>query len=72
MTKAELQEQALRLSASDRRSLGMVLIDSTLPPLSVVQKRLIDERLATYEADPDSWLNQEQFDTELDECLARS
>ena len=72
MTKAELQEQALRLSASDRRSLGMVLIDSTLPPLSVVQKRLIDERLATYEADPDSWLNQKQFDTELDERLARS
>ena len=72
MTRAELQEQALRLPESDRRSLGMALIDSILLPLSATQRRLIDERLATYEADPDSWLNQEQFDTELDRRLALS
>lgn len=55
-----------------RRALGMALIDSTLPPLSAEQKRLIDDRLASYEANPDSWLSQEQFDVELDERLARS
>ena len=72
MTKAELQERALQLPMNERRALGMVLIDSTLPPLSAGQKRLIDDRLAGYESNPDSWLSQEQFDVELDERLARS
>ena len=72
MTKTELTEQALRLPENERRALGMALIDSTMPPLSAEQERLIDDRLASYEANPDSWLSQEQFDTELDDRLARS
>ena len=72
MTKTELKEQALQLPENERRALGMALIDSTLPSLSAGQKRLIDDRLASYEANPDSRLSQEQFDVELDERLARS
>ncbi len=72
MTKTELKEQALQLPENERRALGMALIDSTLPPLSAEQRRLIDDRLASYEANPESWLSQEQFDVELGERLARS
>jgi hypothetical protein len=72
MTKTELRQRALQLPENERRALGMALIDSTLPPLSAGQKRLIDDRLAAYETNPDSWLSQEQFDVELDERLARS
>ena len=72
MTKTELKDQALQLPENERRALGIALIDSTMPPLSAGQKRLIDDRLASYEANPDSWLSQEQFDVELDERITRS
>lgn len=72
VTKTELKEQALQLPENERRALGMALIDSTMPPLSAAQKRLIDDRLASYEANPDFWFSQEKFDVELDERLARS
>ena len=72
MTNAELEEQALQLPERERRALGEVLIESTLPPLSPEQERLIDDRLASHEAEPDSWLSQEKFDVALDERLARS
>lgn len=71
MTKAELQAKALKLPEEERRSLGMLLVDSTLPPLSIEQERLIEERLASYEADPNAWLSQEDFDAELRNRLSR-
>ncbi len=49
----------------------MVLLDSTLPPLTPKQQALIEERLASYNGDPDSWLSQEEFDQQLRKRLSR-
>ncbi len=71
MTKSELQAKALELPEEERRSLGMLLVDSTLPPLSDEQKRLVDERLASCEASPGAWLTQEEFEAQLKKRLSR-
>lgn len=71
MTKAELQAKALELPEEERRALAMVLLDSTLPPLTPKQQALIEERLASYNGDPDSWLSQEEFDQQLRKRLSR-
>ena len=54
MTKTELQEEALKLSAEERaalmESLHLSLLDE---PLADWQKQLLDERIAEDDRDPD-------------------
>ena len=71
MTKTEIEEQALKLSEPERRELGVLLIESTVPNLTQDQQVLIRKRIRQHDRDPSSSLSQEEFDGKLDERLSR-
>jgi putative addiction module component (TIGR02574 family) len=57
MTKTELKETALQLSPGERLELVEVLWESLEPasiPVTEAQKRVLDERIAADDAEPDS------------------
>lgn len=61
MTKGEVTAQALKLPIEDRLELASALWDSVEANSSQLelydwQRRVLDERLAAAERDPDAWL----------------
>lgn len=61
MTKAELQEQVLKLSVEERLELAEALWESVewdaeAVPVHEWQRELLDERLESAKRDPDGWL----------------
>ena len=53
MTSTELKRHALALPLQERIELIDALLEEGLPPLTEAQKKLIEERWAAYEANPD-------------------
>ena len=64
VTSAELKRHALALPPQQRIELIDALLEEGLPPLTDAQKRLIEERWAAYEANPDDMFAAEDVHVE--------
>ena len=65
MTRTELKRHALALPPRQRIELIDALLEEGLPPLTDAQKALIEERRASYEANPDDVFSSDEVHVEI-------